>query len=66
MYQSLTAVKKYWYSHNIQEQIDTLHESMATREVAEVKQDWESLDHDNGRAIKLGEKAIKKPPRVYA
>jgi len=46
--------------------IEKLHENMKDKEIQEVQQDWESLDKEIGRAMKIGEKALKKPSGRYS
>ena len=62
----LQVVTKYWRLHNMSERIEKLHENMKDKEIQEVQQDWESLDKEIGRVMKIGEKALKKPSGRYS
>ena len=51
---------------SISERIEKLHENIKDKEIQEVQQDWESLDEEIGRFMKIGEKALKKPSGRYS
>jgi len=62
----LQAVKAYWRNHNIHERVGKLHEEMQSIGGAAVKIEWERIDIDIGRAMKMGEKALKRTTGKYA
>ena len=52
--------KKYWRIHKIVARIDALEGLSALRE--DIQAEWEKLDHNIlGRAMIIGEKAVRKP-----
>ena len=58
------AVKTYWKTHKMQDRIARL-ETLQTS-VSEIKLEWERVDRDIGRAMQLGEKAVRKPTGNHA
>jgi len=54
----LQAVKSYWTSHNIFKRIKALH-SRETWTKEKIENEWVIIDADIGRAMKLGEKAVR-------
>jgi Reverse transcriptase (RNA-dependent DNA polymerase) len=60
----LTTVKQYWKKHNIAERIENLN--ISTAAVSQAQQEWEKIDRDIGRAMRNGEKQVRKPTGPYA